>query len=171
MGPSARILVAGARGMVGSAIARALANLGFEKVLTPPRSMLDMRDPVAVRNYFRRERPQYVFVAAAKVGGILANSVYPADFLYDNLMIEASLIHAAYESEVEKLLFLGSTCIYPKFAPQPLKEEYLLSGPLEPTNEWYAVAKIAGIKLCQAYRQQYGCRFISGMPTNLYDLS
>lgn len=164
----ARILVAGARGMVGSAIARVLAGLGFERVLLPARSTLDMRDPAAVREYFRLERPQYVFVAAAKVGGILANSAYPAEFLYDNLMIEANLIHAAYESEVEKLLFLGSTCIYPKFAPQPLREEYLLSGPLEPTNEWYAVAKIAGIKLCQAYRQQYGCHFISGMPTNLY---
>lgn len=164
----AKILVAGARGMVGSSIVRTLRAQGCENILAPDRNTLDLLDGTAVRDYYANEQPQYVFVAAAKVGGILANNSYPADFLYQNLMIEAHLIHGAYEAKVKKLMFLGSTCIYPKLAPQPLKEEYLLSGPLEPTNEWYAVAKIAGIKLCQAYRRQYGCNFISGMPTNLY---
>lgn len=164
----AKILVAGARGMVGSAIVRRLRAAGYERVLAPGRDQLDFLDAAAVRAYYASERPEYVFVAAAKVGGILANDSFPADFLYQNLMIEAHLIHGAFQSGVRKLMFLGSTCIYPKHAPQPLKEEYLLSGPLESTNEWYAVAKIAGIKLCQAYRRQHGCNFISGMPTNLY---
>lgn len=168
MEANAKCFVAGANGMVGSAIARALKAQGHGQVLTPERQALDLMDAGAVRAFFDRERPEYVFVAAAKVGGILANNSYPADFLYNNLVIETNLIHAAYEFGVKKLLFLGSTCIYPKLAPQPLKEEYLLTGPLEPTNEWYAVAKIAGIKLCQAFRRQHGCNFISGMPTNLY---
>lgn len=163
-----KIFVAGANGMVGSAIVRALRIAGHAQLLTPGRQQLDLKNAVSVREFFARERPAYVFVAAAKVGGILANDSFPADFLYDNLVIEANVIHAAYEFGVKKLLFLGSTCIYPKLAPQPLKEEYLLTGPLEPTNEWYAVAKIAGIKLCQAFRRQHGCHFISGMPTNLY---
>lgn len=164
----AKIFVAGARGMVGSAIVRALHASGYERVLAPGRQQLDLLDAAAVRAFYATEKPDYVFVAAAKVGGILANDSFPADFLYQNLMIESHLIHGAFEAGVRKLMFLGSTCIYPKLAPQPLKEEYLLSGPLEPTNEWYAVAKIAGIKLCQAYRRQHGCDFISGMPTNLY---
>lgn len=168
MEANAKIFIAGARGMVGSAIARALRGQGHNELLTPGRQELDLKNSAEVRAFFARERPAYVFVAAAKVGGILANDSYPADFLYDNLVIEANVIHAAYEFGVKKLLFLGSTCIYPKMAPQPLKEEYLLTGPLEPTNEWYAVAKIAGIKLCQAFRRQYGCHFVSGMPTNLY---
>ena len=168
MKSSERIFVAGARGMVGSAIVRALQAQGFKNVLTPGRDTLDLKDAAAVNAWYARERPDCVFVAAAKVGGILANNSYPADFLYDNLVIEANVIHGAHVYGVRKLLFLGSTCIYPKLAPQPLKEEYLLSGPLEPTNEWYAVAKIAGIKLCQAYRRQHGADFISGMPTNLY---
>lgn len=168
MEKSASIFVAGANGMVGSAIVRALRAQEYQRLLTPGRQILDLKNAAAVRSFFERERPEYVFVAAAKVGGIAANDRYPADFLYDNLVIEANVIHAAYEFGVKKLLFLGSTCIYPKMAPQPLKEEYLLSGPLEPTNEWYAVAKIAGIKLCQAFRRQHGCHFISGMPTNLY---
>ncbi len=168
METNAKCFVAGANGMVGSAIVRALQAQGHGHVLTPGRKQLDLMNDSTVRAYFERERPEYVFVAAAKVGGILANNSFPADFLYDNLVIETNLIHAAYEFGVKKLLFLGSTCIYPKLAPQPLKEEYLLTGPLEPTNEWYAVAKIAGIKLCQAFRRQHGCNFISGMPTNLY---
>ena len=163
-----RIYVAGHRGLVGSAIARALTARGHEDLILRTSEELDLRSQAAVRTFYADTRPEYVFVAAARVGGILANDKYPADFIYDNLMIEANLIHGAFEVGVKKLLFLGSTCIYPKLAPQPLKEEYLLSGPLEPTNEWYAVAKIAGIKLCQAYRRQHGCRFISAMPTNLY---
>jgi GDP-L-fucose synthase len=168
MDKGAPIFVAGASGMVGSAIIRALNANGFTNLLSPRRSELDLLDARAVKAYFKRERPAYVFVAAAKVGGILANSSQPADFLYENILIEAHLIHEAWANGVEKLLFLGSTCIYPKFAPQPLKEEYLLGGSLEPTNEAYAVAKIAGIKLCEAYRRQHGANFISGMPTNLY---
>jgi GDP-L-fucose synthase len=164
----ARIYVAGHHGLVGSAILEALRAEGFSNLLTTSSQELDLRDQRRVREFFERERPEYVFVAAAKVGGILANQSRPADFIYDNLQIETNIIHSAYLSGVTKLLFLGSTCIYPKLAPQPLKEEYLLSGPLEPTNEWYAIAKIAGIKLCQAYQQQYGCRFISALPTNLY---
>ncbi len=168
LNPDSPIFVAGSGGMVGSAIVRALQARGCTRLLTPRRRDLDLRDGAAVRAFFERERPAFVFVAAAKVGGILANNSYPADFLYENLVIEANIIHSAHTCGVEKLLFLGSTCIYPKLAPQPLKEEYLLTGPLEPTNEWYAVAKIAGIKLCQAYRRQHGNNFISGMPTNLY---
>lgn len=161
-----RVYVAGHKGMVGSAIVRRLANENCE-ILTSDRST-DLREQAAVRDWFADNRPDAVIVAAAKVGGILANDSYPAEFLYDNLMIEANIIDAAYRNEVEKLLFLGSSCIYPKMAPQPIPEDALLTGPLEPTNEWYAIAKIAGIKLCQAYRRQYGCDYISAMPTNLY---
>ncbi|MCK4951788.1 MAG: GDP-L-fucose synthase [Gammaproteobacteria bacterium] len=168
MDKKAKIYVAGHRGLVGSAIVRALQARGHENFVFTTSDVLDHRDQAAVRDFYAKEKPDYVFVAAARVGGILANDTYPAEFIYDNLMIEANLIHGAYEAGVKKLLFLGSTCIYPKMAPQPLKEEYLLSGPLEPTNEWYAVAKIAGIKLCEAYKRQYGCHFISAMPTNLY---
>jgi GDP-L-fucose synthase len=162
-----RVFVAGHRGMVGSALVRRLASERCE-VLTAGRATLDLKDQAAARAWFAREKPDAVFLAAAKVGGILANDTYPADFLYDNLMIEANVIEAAFRSGVEKLLFLGSSCIYPKHAPQPIPEEALLTGPLEPTNEWYAIAKIAGIKLAQAYRRQHGCDFISAMPTNLY---
>lgn len=164
----AKIWVAGHRGLVGSGIVRALWARGYERIVTRTSAELDLREQAAVRAFYAAERPEYVFVAAAKVGGILANDTYPAEFLYDNLMIEANVIHGAHAAGVKKLLFLGSTCIYPKLAPQPLREEYLLTGPLEPTNEWYAVAKIAGIKLCQAYRRQYGAHFIAAMPTNLY---
>lgn len=162
-----RVFVAGHRGMVGSAIVRRLATENCE-VLTAGRDELDLQDQPAVRNWFETRKPDAVFLAAAKVGGILANDSYPADFLYDNLMIEANVIEAAHRSGVCKLLFLGSSCIYPKFAPQPIEEHALLTGPLEPTNEWYAIAKIAGIKLCQAYRRQHGDDYISAMPTNLY---
>lgn len=162
-----RVFVAGHRGMVGSAIVRRLAAEDCE-VLTAPRAELDLKRQDQVNRWMANARPDAVFVAAAKVGGIQANDSYPADFLYDNLMIEANLIEAAFRIGVEKLLFLGSSCIYPKFAPQPIPEDALLTGPLEPTNEWYAVAKIAGIKLAQAYRKQHGCDFISAMPTNLY---
>ena len=168
MDKNAKIYVAGHRGLVGSAIVRRLKAEGYDNLLTATSKELDLREQAAVREFFERERPEYVFLAAAKVGGILANNTWPADFIYQNLMIEANVIESARLSGVEKLLFLGSTCIYPKLAEQPLKEEYLLSGPLEPTNEWYAVAKIAGIMLCQAYQRQYGCKFISAMPTNLY---
>lgn len=168
MNKSAKIYVAGHRGMVGSAIVRKLRENGFENLILKSSSELDLRRQSAVDKFFEQEKPQYVFLAAAKVGGIMANNIYRAEFLYDNLMIEANLIHASYKQKVEKLLFLGSSCIYPKMAPQPLKEEYLLSGVLEYTNEPYAIAKIAGIKLCENYRKQYGCNFISAMPTNLY---
>ena len=168
MNKKAKIYVAGHRGLVGSALVRRLQAEGYDNLLTATSKELDLRNQAAVREFFERERPEYVFLAAAKVGGILANSEFPADFIYQNLMIEANVIESARLSGVEKLLFLGSTCIYPKLAPQPLQEDYLLTGPLEPTNEWYAVAKIAGIKLCQAYQRQYGCKFISAMPTNLY---
>jgi len=164
----AKIYVAGHRGLVGSAIMRRLDAAGFDNLVVRPSSELDLREQAAVRDFFAREKPDYVILAAAKVGGILANDTYPAEFIYDNLMMEANIVQAAWQYKVKKLLALGSTCIYPKMAPQPLKEEYLLTGPLEPTNEWYAVAKIAGIKLCQAYRKQYGCSFIAAMPTNLY---
>ena len=164
----AKIYIAGHRGMVGGAIVRALEGRGYANLLTRTSRELDLRDQAAVHRFFESERPEYVFLAAARVGGILANDSYPADFIYDNLVIETNVIHAAYATQVKKLLFLGSTCIYPKLAPQPLKEEYLLTSPLESTNEWYAVAKIAGIKLCQAFRRQHGCDFISAMPTNLY---
>ena len=168
MDQNARIYIAGHRGLVGAAIVRRLQAEGFHNLITATSGELDLREQSAVRSFFAEMHPEYVFLAAAKVGGILANDSYPAEFIYENLMIEANIIDAAYRNGVKKLLFLGSTCIYPKLAPQPLKEEYLLSGPLEPTNEWYAVAKIAGIKLCQAYQRQYSCRFISAMPTNLY---
>ncbi len=154
--------------MVGSAIRRALDADGFTHVEAPDRAQLDLLDSSAVHDHFMQTKPDYVFVAAAKVGGILANDSLPADFLYQNLTIETNVIHNAYLSSVVKLLYLASTCAYPRLAPQPLKEEYLLTGALEPTNEWYAIAKIAGIKLCEAYRKQHGCRFISAMPTNLY---
>lgn len=162
-----RVFVAGHRGMAGSAIVRRLEREGCD-ILTVPRGELDLKDQTATRAWFARMRPEAVFVAAAKVGGILANDTFPADFLYDNLMIEANVIEAAHRCDVEKLLFLGSSCIYPKHALQPMAEDALLSGSLEPTNEWYAIAKIAGIKLAQAYRRQHGRDFISAMPTNLY---
>lgn len=154
--------------MVGSAIVRALENAGHTGVITKTRAELNLLDQAAVAAFFDREKPEFVFLAAAKVGGIMANNTYRADFLYENLLIETNIIHNAYKCGVKKLLFLGSSCIYPKMAPQPLKEEYLLSGYLEETNEPYAIAKIAGIKLCEAYRDQYGCNFISAMPTNMY---
>ena len=168
MEKNARIYVAGHRGMVGSAIVRQLEQQGYSHVITRTSSELDLRNQQAVQTFFAESKPEYVFLAAAKVGGIHANNVYRAEFLYDNLMIETNIIDAAYRTNCKKLLFLGSSCIYPKMAEQPLKEESLLSGFLEPTNEPYAIAKIAGIKLCEAYRDQYGCNFISGMPTNLY---
>jgi GDP-L-fucose synthase len=165
---NAKIFIAGHRGLVGSAIWRKLTQLGFTGLMGKTRAELDLLDPKAIGQFFAQEKPVYVFDAAAKVGGIHANDTYPAQFLYENLQIQNNLIHAAYEAKVKKFLFLGSSCIYPKFAPQPMKEDSLLTGPLEPTNEWYAVAKIAGIKMCQAYRRQYGCDFISAMPTNMY---
>jgi GDP-L-fucose synthase len=163
-----KIYIAGHRGMVGSAIWRRLEQAGFSNLTGRTSAQLDLKDQAAVQAFFEKERPDYVFLAAAKVGGILANNIYRGEFLYDNLMIQSNTVDAAYRSGVKKLLFLGSSCIYPKLAPQPLKEEYLLTGLLEPTNEPYAIAKIAGIKLCDAYRSQYGCNFISVMPTNLY---
>jgi len=168
MEKSSLIFVAGGRGMVGSAICRALAAGGFENVLAPSRAEVDLADQAAVVGWFAEHRPEHVFLAAAKVGGIHANDTYPAEFIHDNLVIETNVIHSAWRHGVKKLCFLGSSCIYPKHAPQPMKEEHLLTGPLEPTNEWYAVAKIAGIKLAQAYRRQYGFDAISLMPTNLY---
>jgi GDP-L-fucose synthase len=163
-----KIYVAGHRGMVGSAVVRKLNNAGYFNIITRSSSELDLRNQQAVQDFFEEEKPSHVFLAAAKVGGIHANNTYRAEFLYDNLMISSNVIHASYLNGVEKLLFLGSSCIYPKLAPQPLKEEYLLSGFLEHTNEPYAIAKIAGIKLCESYHDQYGCNFISAMPTNLY---
>ncbi|MGV3763803.1 GDP-L-fucose synthase [Parapedobacter sp.] len=168
MEKDAKIYIAGHRGMVGSAIHRKLTTLGYSNLVLRTSDELDLRDQQAVTDFFRAERPDYVFLAAAKVGGILANNTLRADFLYENLAIQNNVIHQAYRHEVKKLLFLGSSCIYPKLAPQPLKEAYLLTGLLEPTNEPYAIAKIAGIKLCEAYHDQYGCNFISVMPTNLY---
>ena len=168
MKSKSKIYVAGHRGMVGSAIMRKLNSEGFNNIIVRTSSELDLRNQNAVNVFFEAEKPDVVVLAAAKVGGIHANNVYRAEFLYDNLMIEANIIHAAYKSKAEKLLFLGSSCIYPKMADQPLKEECLLTGELEPTNEPYAIAKIAGIKLCESYRDQYGCNFISAMPTNLY---
>lgn len=164
----ARIFVAGHRGLVGSAVLRALARAGFRQVLTASREQLDLRDQAAVNYWFRANRPEYVYLVAGTVGGILANSTRPAEFIYDNMMIHATVVHAAHQYDVKKLLYLGSSCIYPRECAQPMNEESLLTGPLEPTNEPYAIAKIAGIKLCQAYRKQYGCNFISAMPTNLY---
>ena len=163
-----KIFVAGAQGMVGSAIVRKLEASGYENILGPAHSELDLTDQATVNEWFGENKPNQVYLAAAKVGGIYANSTYPAEFIYDNLMIEANVIHAAWKSGVAKLLFLGSCCIYPKFAEQPIKETEFLTGALEPTNEWYAVAKIAGIKLCDAYRKEYGLDAISLMPTNLY---
>jgi len=164
----AKVYVAGHQGLVGSAILRKLISEGYSNIVTRSFQELDLRDQIAVNEFFKKEKPEFVFLAAAKVGGILANSTYPVDFLRDNLLIQTNVIDAAYRYGAKKLLFLGSSCIYPKFAPQPIKEKYLLSGELEPTNEPYAIAKIAGIKLCQAYNRQYGTNFISVMPTNLY---
>lgn len=166
--PNARVYVAGHRGLVGSAIWRELQRRGFKNLIGRTHAELDLTDGPRVREFFERERPDYVFIAAAKVGGIFANDSQPATFLYENLQIQNNLIHQAYLNRVKKLLFLGSACIYPKLAPQPIKEDYLLTGPLEPTNQWYAIAKIAGMKMCQAYRRQHGCNFISLMPANLY---
>jgi GDP-L-fucose synthase len=168
MQPNSKIFVAGHNGLVGSALVRSLKQHGYHNLVLRSRNETDLTSSSAVERLFEQERPEYVFLAAARVGGILANATYPADFIRDNLAIELNVIEAACRHDAKKLQFLGSSCIYPKSAPQPMKEEYLLTGPLEPTNEWYAVAKIAGIKLCQAYRQQYGFNAISLMPTNLY---
>ena len=168
MEQAAKIYIAGHRGMVGSGIERKLRREGYNNIVTRTSSELDLRNQQSVNDYFEKEKPEYVILAAAKVGGIYANNTYRAEFIYDNIMIEANIIHSAYLNKVTKLLFLGSSCIYPKMAPQPLKEEYLLSGYLEPTNQPYAIAKIAGIEMCDSYRSQYGCNFISAMPTNLY---
>lgn len=168
MEKNSKIYIAGHRGMVGSAIMRKLEKEGFVNLLTRTSKELDLRNQEAVANFFSTEKPKYVFLAAAKVGGIVANNTFRADFIYENLMIQNNVIHQAYVNNVKKLMFLGSSCIYPKLAPQPLKEEYLLTGILEPTNEPYAIAKIAGIKMCEAYCAQYGCNFISVMPTNMY---
>jgi len=168
MNKEAKIYIAGHRGMVGSAIHRKLTSLGYSNIVTRTSAELDLRIQERVNEFFEAERPAYVFLAAAKVGGILANNTYRADFIYENIMIQSNIIHSSYATGVKKLMFLGSSCIYPKLAPQPLKEDYLLTGLLEPTNEPYAIAKIAGIKMCDAYRSQYGCDFISVMPTNLY---
>ncbi len=168
MEKTAKIYVAGHRGMVGSAILRKLEKEGYTNLLTRTSSELDLRDQIAVAEFFKSEKPEYVFLAAAKVGGIVANNTYRAEFLFDNLQIQNNIIHQSYLNDVKKLMFLGSSCIYPKMAPQPLKEEYLLTGLLEETNEPYAIAKITGIKMCDAYRAQYGCNYISAMPTNLY---
>lgn len=171
MQSDARIYVAGHRGLAGSAIFRELRRQGFSRLIIRTHAELDLLDADAVKLFFDREKPEFVFMAAAKVGGILANDTYPADFLLRNLQIQNHLIENAHRAAVKKLLFLGSSCIYPKMAPQPLKEEYLLTGPLETTNQWYAIAKIAGVRLCQAFRRQYGCDFICAMPTNLYGLN
>ncbi len=168
MEKDAKIYVAGHRGMVGSAILKGLYKKGYNNIIFRKSNELDLRNQTQVSDFFKKERPDYVFLAAAKVGGILANNIYRGEFLYENLMIQNNVIHSSYLAGVKKLMFLGSSCIYPKLAPQPLKEEYLLTGLLEPTNEPYAIAKIAGIKMCDAYRAQYGCNFISVMPTNLY---
>jgi GDP-L-fucose synthase len=168
MEKTSRIFVAGHKGMVGSAIVRKLQSEGYQNLILKTSTELDLRNQSSVEKLFETEKPEYVFLAAAKVGGILANNTYRADFLYENLMIESNVIHQSFVNKVKKLLFLGSSCIYPKLAPQPLKEESLLSGFLEESNEPYAIAKIAGIKLCESYRRQYGCNFISAMPTNLY---
>jgi GDP-L-fucose synthase len=165
---NSKIYIAGHRGMVGSAIFRNLQKKGFSNIITRTSEELDLRDQKAVADFFAKERPAYVFLAAAKVGGIQANNIYRADFIYENLMIQNNVVHSSFVNAVKKLLFLGSSCIYPKLAPQPLKEEYLLTGTLEDTNEPYAIAKIAGIKLCESYKRQHGCDFISVMPTNLY---
>lgn len=171
MNKNEKIFLAGHKGMVGSAIVRKLNELGYQNIITRSSEELDLRRQSDVEFFFKTEKPDYVFLAAAKVGGIYANNTYPAEFIYDNLMIETNIIHSSYIYNVKKLLFLGSSCIYPKMCPQPIKEEYLLTGPLEPTNEAYAVAKISGIELCKFYRRQYGCNFISAMPTNLYGIN
>ena len=171
MHPSARIYVAGHCGLVGSAIWRELERRGFKHLIGRTHAELDLLDATAVQDFYAQAKPEYIFLAAARVGGILANNTQPAEFLYQNLQIQNNVIHHAAKAGVRKLLFLGSSCIYPKLAPQPLKEEYLLTGPLEPTNQWYAVAKIVGLKMCQAYRRQHGCDFISAMPTNAYGLN
>ena len=168
MEKESKIYVAGHRGLVGSALKRKLESKGYTNLVFRTHKELDLTNQQAVNEFFEQEKPEYTFLAAAKVGGILANSTYAAEFIYENLMIESNIIHASYKYDVKKLLFLGSSCIYPKFVPQPLKEEYLLTGPLEETNEAYAIAKIAGIRLCKHYNQQYGTNFISVMPTNLY---
>lgn len=168
MNTDSKIYIAGHRGMVGSAIMRNLQKKGYTNIVTRTSAELDLRNQQAVADFFAKEKPEYVFLAAAKVGGIQANNIYRADFIYENLMIQNNVIHQAYVSQTKKLMFLGSSCIYPKMAPQPLKEEYLLTGLLEDTNEPYAIAKIAGIKLCESYKRQYGCNFISVMPTNMY---
>src|SRR5690242_16161264 len=168
MNQDSRIFVAGHRGLVGSAVVRRLGQLGFANILTATRDQLDLRDQAAVNYWFRANRPEYVFMVAGTVGGILANSTRPAEFIYDNLMMHATVVQASHLHGVKRLLYLGSSCIYPRECPQPIREEYLLTGLLEPTNEPYAIAKISGIKLCQAYRRQYGADFISAMPTNLY---
>jgi GDP-L-fucose synthase len=168
MEKKSKIYVAGHRGLAGSAIVRKLKKEGYENLVLRTSSQVDLREQPSVKTFFEEEQPEYVFLAAAKVGGINANNTYPGTFLYDNLCIQNNVIHESYKSGVKKLLFLGSSCIYPKNAPQPIKEEYLLSGYLEPTNDAYAIAKIAGIKMCQSYHKQYGCNFISAMPTNLY---
>ena len=168
MEKSARIYVAGHQGMVGSALVRALQARGYGRLILRSKDHLDLRHPDQVAQFFAETQPEYVLLTAAKVGGIWANHSFPADFIYDNLAIQTNVIHQAYVHHVKKLLLLGSSCIYPRDSPQPIKEEYLLTGPLEPTNEWYAIAKIAGVKMCQAYRRQYGCDFIAAMPTNLY---
>lgn len=171
MKKDAKIYVAGHRGLVGSAITRSLQNTGFNNLITRTHAEVDLTRQAEVEAFFEKERPEYVFLSAAKVGGIQANNTYPAQFLYENLMIATNVIHAAYKFGVTKLFFLGSSCIYPKFAQQPIKEDYLLDGKLEPTNEAYAIAKITGIELCKFYRRQYGCDFISAMPTNLYGIN
>ncbi len=168
MDRNSKIFIAGHRGMVGSAIVRKLEAEGYTNLITKTSKELDLRNQQAVQSFFTNEKPEYVFLAAAKVGGIVANNTYRADFLYENLMIQSNVIRQSYENNVKKLLFLGSSCIYPKMCPQPIKEEYLLTGSLEQTNEPYAIAKIAGLKMCEAFRMQYGCDYISVMPTNLY---
>ncbi len=168
MGKKSKIYVSGHRGMVGSAIVRKLEKEGYKNLITRSSSEIDLRNQQSVNDFFQENKPEYVFLAAGKVGGIVANNTFRAEFIYDNLMIESNIIAASYRNDVKKLMFLGSSCIYPKLAPQPLREEYLLSGYLEPTNQSYAIAKIAGIELCDAYRDQYGCNFVSVMPTNLY---
>lgn len=171
MEKTSKIFIAGSNGMVGSSIVRKLKSEGFTNLLTTSSSELDLRNQQAVIDFFSKNKPEYVFLAAAKVGGIYANDKYPAEFLYDNLMIQNNVIHNAYLHNVKKLLFLGSSCIYPKLAQQPIKEEYLLTGSLEPTNEAYAIAKISGVEMCKFYKKQYGCNFISAMPTNLYGIN
>ena len=171
MEKSSKIYIAGHRGMVGSAIVRRLEENGYTNIIYRTSAELDLRNQAAVEKFFEEEKPEYVFLAAAKVGGIHANNSYPAEFIYDNLMIETNIINSSYKNKVKKLLFLGSSCIYPKYAEQPIKEEYLLTGSLEETNEAYAIAKITGIELCKFYRRQYGCDFISAMPTNLYGIN